>query len=316
MRNSTDTPNITTPHNNLFVQVLSRKEKAIAFFKKYLPRPILEVADLKQIKLVESKHMSDAGLSLYNDILYSCPLGNDQLGYFFAMCEHQSTPDPDMPLRLLGYNIATIKSHLKQGYSKYPVIINTVLYTGKKPWRYSTDFSDYYANPSLGSQYLHMAPFKLVQLPNNEREEIYIDKDFGFCFAAFYCGRTRDAYLEFEKFKQIPLFKNYFDKLSIEERVLVGRYIALCVDKNRYSLEKVVNLIIINDQEKEKFMRSVAQEYIEQGLQQGMKQGILIKAREVAKNMLLKLRLDIDTVQKATELTKEEIQQILKEEKI
>ena len=59
-------------------------------------------------------------------------------------------------------------------------------------------------------------------------------------------------------------------------------------------------------------MRSVAQEYIKQGLQQG----ILIKAREVAKNMLLKLRLDIDTVQKATELTKEELQQIIKGEKI
>jgi predicted transposase YdaD len=48
----------------------------------------------------------------------------------------------------------------------------------------------------------------------------------------------------------------------------------------------------------------ITQEYI--------KQGILIKAREVAKNMLLKLRLDIDTVQKATELTKEELQQIIK----
>ena len=73
-------------------------------------------------------------------------------------------------------------------------------------------------------------------------------------------------------------------------------------------MQNLVNLIIINEQEKDQFMRSVAQEYIEQG--------IIIKAREVAKNMLLKLRLDIDTVQKATELTKEELQQILKEEKM
>jgi predicted transposase YdaD len=91
---SKDTPNITTPHNNFFVQVLSRKEKAIAFFQKYLPQSILEIADLKQIDLVESKHMSDAGFSLYNDVLYKCQLGEAQLGYFFALCEHQSTPDP------------------------------------------------------------------------------------------------------------------------------------------------------------------------------------------------------------------------------
>jgi predicted transposase YdaD len=309
---STDTPNITTPHNNLFVQVLSRKEKAIAFFAKYLPKSILEIANLNKIELVESRHMSDAGLSLYNDILYRCSLGKDQLGYFFAMCEHQSKPDPNMPLRLAEYNLATIKGHLKQGHAKFPVIVNTVLYTGKRSWKYSTAFSDYYANPSLGAQYLYMAPFSLVRLPAKEGEGIYRDKDLGFCFAAFYCGRTRDAYLEFEKFKQIPAFKSYFEKLPVEERELVARYIALCVDRNRYSLEKIVNLLIINEQEKEELMRSVAQEYIEQGMQQG----ILIKSREVAKNMLLKLRLDIDTVQKATELPKEELQQILKEEKI
>ena len=70
MRNK-NVPNITTPHNNFFLQVFSRKEKAIAFFQKYLPKAILKIADLNQIELVESKHMSDAGFSLYNDILYN-----------------------------------------------------------------------------------------------------------------------------------------------------------------------------------------------------------------------------------------------------
>jgi hypothetical protein len=73
-------PTIHTPHNNLFVQVLSRKEKAIAFFKKYLPASILEIADLNQIALAETTHISDSGKSLYNDILYRCPLGNEQVG--------------------------------------------------------------------------------------------------------------------------------------------------------------------------------------------------------------------------------------------
>ena len=52
-------PAITTPHNNLFIQVLSKKEKAIAFFKKYLPKDIISLADLSQIELAESKHVSD-----------------------------------------------------------------------------------------------------------------------------------------------------------------------------------------------------------------------------------------------------------------
>jgi recombination-promoting nuclease RpnB len=314
--------NINTPHNNFFIQVLSIKEKAIAFFAKYLPKLILEIANLNQIEIVESKHMSNAGHSLYNDILYKCPLGKDQVGYFFLMCEHQSTPDPHMPLRLAGYNLATIKDHLKQGHDKFPIVINTVFYTGKRPWKYSTAFSDYYANSSLGSQYLYMAPFTLVKLPTDVREEIYRDKDLGFCFAAFYSGREKDAYLEFEKFKEIPAFQHYLNTLSKEEKVLVARYITWCLDSagnslaTRYNLEKVVDLLITNQKEKEALMRSVAQEYIDkgiqQGIQQGMQQGILVKAEEVAKNMLFKLNLDLDTVQQVTGLTKEYLKRIKK----
>jgi hypothetical protein len=226
----------------------------------------------------------------------------------------QSTPDLHMPLRLAGYNLATIKDHLKQGHDKFPIVVNTVFYTGKRTWKYSTAFSDYYPNPGLGSQYLYMAPFTLVKLPTDVREEIYRDKDLGFCFAAFYSGRAKDAYLEFEKFKEIPAFQNYLNTLSKEEKVLVARYITWCLDRashslaTRYSLEKVVDLLITNQKEKEALMRSVAQEYIDKGMQQG----ILVKAEEVAKNMIFKLHLDLDTVQQATGLTKEYLQKIIK----
>lgn len=295
---STNIPNINTPHNNLFIQVLSRKDKAIAFFTKYLPAQILEIADLSQIELIESKHMSDAGISLYNDVLYRCPLREGQFGYFFAVSEHQSTIDPNMPLRLLDYDIAIIKGHLKQGHSTFPIVVNTVLYTGKKPWNYSAAFDDYYALPNIGSKYLHLAEFRLIQLPSDKQEAIYRDKDLGFCFAAFYSGRTGDAYLEFEKFKEIPAFQNYFNTLSQEERLLLARYIAWCVDKDRYSLEKVVDLLVTNNQEKEALMRSVAQEYIEKG------------KYEVARAMLLE-HMDVDTVQKFTKLNKGIIQNLL-----
>ena len=64
---------------------------------------------------------------------------------------------------------------------------------------------------------------------------------------------------------------------------------------------------------------SAAQKLINQGMQQGIQldeekgieKGIFTKAIEVAKNMLLKLKLDIATVQKATELPKAELEKIL-----
>ena len=85
-------PITKTPHNDFFYQVMSRQDKALAFFERYLPVPIREMADLSQLELCQSKHLSDEGISLYNDVLYRCPLAKDQMGYLFAICEHQSSP--------------------------------------------------------------------------------------------------------------------------------------------------------------------------------------------------------------------------------
>jgi predicted transposase YdaD len=287
-----------TPHNDLFYSVFSRKEKAKAFFEKYLPASIISIAGLNQLSIEESKHMSDAGLALYNDVLYKCPLEKGQIGYFFAVAEHQSNPYKHMPLRLAKYNLATIEGHLKQGNKHFPVVVNIVLYTGKKPWNYSTAFNDYYVHPSLGAQYLSMAPFTLVKLPQDTSHALYTDKDLGFCWAAFYCGKEKDAYQSFAKFREIPIFQQYFERLPAWEREIVGRYLGLCVDKSRYSLEKIVNLVIANEKEKEVFMRSVAQDFIDKGRIEGI--------FEVAKSML-KEGLAMQVIQKVTGLSQEEI---------
>jgi hypothetical protein len=296
-------PVIHNKHDSLFYQVFSRKEKARAFFEKYLPPAILAVADLDELTIVESKHISDAGLSLYNDVLYRCPLGKGQIGYFFLMNEHQSKPYKQMPLRLIKYDISAIEDHLKQGHKHYPVVINIVLYTGKTPWNYSTAFDTYYTNPALGAQFLSMAPFTLIALPTDEKHPLYTDKDLGFCLAAFYCGRSKDVYKSFVKFKEIPAFQQYFERLPVIERELVGRYLGLCVDRARYSLEEIVNLIITNDKEKEIFMRSVAQEYFEQG--------IFTKAIEVAR-IMLQDKEPIEKIIKWTGLGKDELERMIK----
>ena len=82
-----------TPHNDFFYQVMSRKDTAMTFFERYLPKKILAIMNLNTISLAESKHVSDEGISLYNDVLYRCELDKGQEGYVFAICEHQSTPE-------------------------------------------------------------------------------------------------------------------------------------------------------------------------------------------------------------------------------
>ena len=61
----------TTPHNDFFFQVMSRKEMARAFFERYLPVAIRDQAGLSQLARCESKPLSDQGISPYNDVLYA-----------------------------------------------------------------------------------------------------------------------------------------------------------------------------------------------------------------------------------------------------
>jgi predicted transposase/invertase (TIGR01784 family) len=93
--------------------------------------------------------------------------------------------------------------------------------------------------------------------------------------------------------------------------LLAGIYIGLFVSDSMVELKKIVTSITTNEQENEKFMRTLAQRYQEEGIQTGRQEGRL----EIAKNMLFKLNLGVDTVQKATDLSKEVIQNLLKDVK-
>ncbi len=306
-----------TPHNDFFYQVMSRKDKAKTFFERYLPKQILAITNLEEITLAESKHVSDAGISLYNDVLYKCPLTEGQVGYLFAMCEHQSTPDAQMPLRLLKYNIAAIEKHLKQEKGQFPVVVNIVLYHGKTPWNYSTSFVDYYANPALGKEFLYMAPFTLVNIPTLSDIAIYTDRALGFCFEAFRCTSQLDPYEAFASSMREPIFKEYFDTLPKALRNLVLAYLGKCIDQEKHTLENLITLTASNKQEKEDIMTTIAQAYqqeaLQQGMQKGMQQGMQKEKLSIAKNMLFNLHLDMQAVEQATGLSQEELQK-LKEE--
>ena len=288
-----------TPHNNFFYHVMSRKKKAVDFLARYLPKNVLPLINLDTISLSESKHLSDDGTSLYNDVLYRCELTQGQKAHSFVMCEHQSTLYPQMPLRLLKYNIAAIEGYLNQDHGKFPVIVNIVLYHGSKPWNYSTAFSDYYVNPELGKEFLYMAPFTLVDVSKIPQQHIHQDQELGFFFEAFRCAGQPDPYMALKStMHNYTQFRTNFYALPKEIRNLVGLYLSHYIDLTKYSLADLVDLVSINPQEKEEFMTTIAQAIKQEGI------------LEIAKNMLSKLHLDIQVVKEATGLSIDELMKL------
>ena len=51
-------------------------------------------------------------------------------------------------------------------------------------------------------------------------------------------------------------------------------YLGNCINRKEYSLESLINLAAVDNQEKEEVMMSIAQEYIDKGVQLGRQQGV------------------------------------------
>ena len=109
----------------------------------------------------------------------------------------------------------------------------------------------------------------------------------------------------------IPVFKEYFQNLSEEDRYLMVNYLGKCITRKGHNLEKLVTLTTNNTKEKEEMMESIAQEYIDRGIEQGIEQGMERGKQEeklgIARNMLHQLKLGIEIVQQATGLSRQEL---------
>ncbi|MEL6413291.1 MAG: Rpn family recombination-promoting nuclease/putative transposase, partial [Bacteroidota bacterium] len=263
---------------------------------------------LSRIELAEGKHMSDQGVTLYNDLLYKCPLESGQDAYLFIMCEHQRTPYKHMCTRLMKYDVGVHEDCQRQEHRYMPIILHFVLYNGSLPWPYSTAFADYYADPVLGSKYLYMAPFILIDIPTYLPADIENDPELGFYFGAFKASTASDPYEAFAKHCQINNFEQHVRGLPLDLKQVLARYLGHFVDEKRHKLSDVIDLVSREEAEKKTIMTSIAQVYQQQGIQQGMQQGMQSKALDVARNMLHQLHLGIEAIQQVTGLSKKEIE--------
>jgi len=92
--------------------------------------------------------------------VYRCQIDGKE-AYSYCIVEHQRTPDPLLPFRILQYKVALMEQHLAQGNKKLPSIMNLCLYAGKEsPYPYSTDIYDCFEEPALARREI----FKALQL--------------------------------------------------------------------------------------------------------------------------------------------------------
>lgn len=104
-----------------------------------------------------------------------------QRGLQATMCEHQSGPHAQMPLRLLKYNTAYRSRSFEARPQALPSRCQYRLHTTVRiPRTARPAFAGYCQNPELGAQNLYMAPCALARLPAKGRLKSTETRSWGF----------------------------------------------------------------------------------------------------------------------------------------
>ena len=133
-------------NDGFFKAVFSQPEHATAFFKSHLPPAITEEIDWPSLRVLPGSFVKSSLQQMHSDLLFSVRIGERET-LLYLLFEHQSTPNPAMPLRLLGYVTEIFTQHHKNHGFPLPAVLPFVIHQGPQAWNVSTDFEDLFELP-------------------------------------------------------------------------------------------------------------------------------------------------------------------------
>ena len=239
--------------------MMKRPEAAKDFFSLHLPEEIKAKIDLDSLQSQERVYTDAFGKGEV-DTLYSANIAGKE-SYILLLCEHQSTSQRLMPLRLVEYILRIFRHHLAKCGAKalLPTVYPLIFYTGTKKYRHSTDFWQLCEAPEL-MQKIMMAPFRLVELMQVPDEDLQAHPKSG--LTAYVMKHRKDADIVESLGRARRLLRNGGQDIDYFESIL-------CYTIDQTETEHTDELIAlftdaVNENQKENLM-TVAEKLREQG---------------------------------------------------
>lgn len=131
-------------HDALFKRAFSIPEHAAGELRALLPPSLADKLDLDALTLVPGSFV-DADLSdRHADLLFKTTTRHGRAAYVYLLLEHQSEPDPEMPWRMLRYQVQIWERHGRETGTAVPLppIVPIVIHHGERGWTTATRFHD------------------------------------------------------------------------------------------------------------------------------------------------------------------------------
>ena len=135
---------IHQPHDRLFRSVFSDAGEAAGLLQTALPATLRNSFDWTTLTLVDGTFIDEDLQGSQSDLLYQVEhTESGQAVSVYMLFEHQSSPDPWMPFRLLRYCCRIWEAERRDdpGKSELRPIVPVVFYQGARSWNHSTEFA-------------------------------------------------------------------------------------------------------------------------------------------------------------------------------
>lgn len=247
--------------DSVFSKLFSNEEAALELYNalsgtNYGPETKIRITTLENVLFLEK----------YNDLSFTV---EDRI---IVMAEHQSTINPNIPLRLLGYSTDTYTKIIDTDrlYSstqiKLPTPVFYVFYTGNEPWNVKTlSLADSFIDPPPENS-LNLV-VKLVNLRYNKDNEI-LNR-----------SKTLMGYSKLVTYVKEDLSEGKFLRDSIRaavQRCICEGHLVDFLKKHGEEIEKMKFYEFTLEEYRDLIEKEAAEQGLAQGIEQGLDEGIKI----------------------------------------
>jgi predicted transposase/invertase (TIGR01784 family) len=258
-------------NDGFFKSVFSEPEYATAFFKNHLPPAIVASIDWSSLTVLPGSFVKTSLQQVHSDLLFSVHIGERET-LLYLLFEHQSTPDPAMPLRVIGYMVEILTQHHRIHGFPLPPVLPLVLHQGPAAWNISTAFEDLFDLPE------EIAPALLPFLPKFHHALLDLT-----CFdpATEEDDTRMQVVLQLMKLarqRELLRFFQWLAGFSAHElpQSLLGKMLLYALHSDSDLDAQTIYTSLSTNPELEKSTMSVAEKLIAQGLSRGLSQGLWV----------------------------------------
>jgi hypothetical protein len=131
------------PHDALFRFTFGQPENAAALLRSCLPSAIARRVDWDALTLTQSSFVDASAEWRHSDLVFTTRIDGCE-AFIYVLLEHQSSADPRMALRVLGYIVRLWDAFMRENPSQQllPAVLPVVIYHGDSSWNAPTRLLD------------------------------------------------------------------------------------------------------------------------------------------------------------------------------